>query len=370
MPPIPPGPVKLAVLDDYQGISAPYFESLKPAFDVTVFRDTLLPYDHPSTPDQVKQELVQRLKPFTVICSMRERTRFPASLLKQLTNLKLLPTTGARNAAIDMVACQELGIHVTGAVGTGRSDSTKIAGKKRKGPDSTTQHSVALILGLARGIAWDDKIVKEGGWETDLAVGLSGKVFATAGLGRLGGKVAKIMHESFGMKVLSWSSSLTQENADQKAKELGLDVEDEDGEKTFKVVSKEELFREADVLSVHYVLSDRSRGIVGKEELGWLKKSALFINTSRGPLVDEDALAALLEKGGIRGAALDVFEIEPLPADSKWRTVKWGEDGRGKVLLSPHMGYVEEETMANWYDEQVENIERWHKGETLLNVIV
>ncbi|KUJ08719.1 uncharacterized protein LY89DRAFT_599031 [Mollisia scopiformis] len=370
MPPIPQGPIKLAVLDDYQGIAAPHFECLKPAFDITIFRDTLLPYNHPDTPDHAKQELVARLKPFTVICSMRERTLFSKELLQQLPNLKFLPTTGLRNRGIDMEACKELGIHVTGAKGTGRSDSTKVAGKKRKGPDSTTQHCIALILGLARGLAWDDKVVKEEGWETSLATGLSGKTFSSLGLGRLGGTCAKIMYQSFGMRILCWSSSLTQEKADERAKELGLDVEDEDGEKTFKVVSKEELFKEADVLSVHYVLSERSRGIVGKEELGWLKKSALLVNTSRGPVVDEDALMAVLEKGDIRGAALDVFDIEPLPLDSKWRTVKWGEEGRGKVLLSPHMGYVEEETMQIWHEEQAENVERWHKGEQLLNVLV
>jgi lactate dehydrogenase-like 2-hydroxyacid dehydrogenase len=269
-----------------------------------------------------------------------------------------------------MAACKELGIKVTGAMGNGRSDSNKVAGKKRKGPDSTTQHAIALILGLARGIAQDDKVVKEGGWETGLATGLSGKNFSTLGLGRLGGNVAKIMHLAFGMRILAWSSSLTQEKADEKAKELGLEVEDGEGEKTFKVVTKEELFREADVLSVHYVLSERSRGIVGKEELGWLKKSALLVNTSRGPLVDEEALQTVLEKGAIRGAALDVFEIEPLPKESAWRSTKWGENGRGRLLLSPHMGYVEEETLGNWYEEQVENVERWHKGEELLHVLV
>jgi lactate dehydrogenase-like 2-hydroxyacid dehydrogenase len=346
MPPIPQGPIKLGVLDDYQGIAAPHFERLKPAFEVTIFRDTLLPYKHPNTPENAKQELVTRLKPFTVICSMRERTAFPKELLKQLPNLKFLPTTGNRNAGIDMLACKELGIHVTGASEKGRSDATKVVEKKKRGPDSTTQHAVALILGIARGIAWDDKIVKEGGWETSLTTGLPGKTFATLGLGRLGGNVAKIMYESFGMRILAWSSSLTQEKADEKAKSMNLPISDEDGEKTFKVVSKEELFREADVLSVHYVLSDRSRGIVGKEELGWMKKNAFLVNTSRGPLVDEEALMNVLEKGGIRGAALDVFEIEPLPKDSRWRKTKWGEDGRGKVLLSPHMGYVEESTMA------------------------
>jgi lactate dehydrogenase-like 2-hydroxyacid dehydrogenase len=297
---------------------------------------------------------------------MRERTPFPADLLKQLPNLKLMLTTGLRNASIDMAAAKSLGIHVTGAVGKGRSPPAPAA--KKRGPDSTTQHSVALILGIARGLASDDTEVKSGGWETGLATGLSGKTFSTLGLGRLGGNVAKIMYQSFGMRILAWSSSLTQDAADEKARSLGLPVE-EDGEKVFRVVSKETLFKEADVLSVHYVLSDRSRGIVGADDLALLKPSALFVNTSRGPLVDEDALIDVLEKGKIRGAAVDVFEIEPLPKESRWRTTGWGKEGRSKVLLSPHMGYVEEEVMGMWYEEQVEIVERWYKGEELLNVL-
>jgi len=366
MPPIPPTPIKLAILDDYQNIAAPHFESLKPTFSITVFRDTLLPYNHPSTPPEVKQELVDRLKPYTIISSMRERTPFPRDLLKQLPNLKLLLTTGTRNASIDLVAAKELNIHVTGALGKGRSTTT--ATTKKRGPDSTTQHAIALILGIARGLSSDDTEVKTGGWQTSLATGLPGKNFSTLGLGRLGGNVAKIMYQSFGMRILAWSTSLTQEAADEKAKALGLPVEDEDG-KVFKVVSKEELFKEADVFSVHYVLSDRSRGIVGKEDLALLKPSALFVNTSRGPLVDEDALLDVLEKGSIRGAAIDVFEIEPLPKESRWRSEGWGREGRSQVLLSPHMGYVDRETMAAWFEEQVEIVERWLKGEELLNVM-
>lgn len=299
---------------------------------------------------------------------MRERTPFPAGLLEKLPNLKLLLTTGLKNASIDLTASKQLGIRVTGATGRGRTDSHNAA-KNTRGPDSTTQHAVALILGIARNIAYDDLQVKNGGWETLLATGLSGKTFGTVGLGRLGVNVAKIMHQAFGMRIVAWSSSLTQEIADQKAKDAGLVVE-ENGEKTFRVVSKEDLFRESDVVSVHYVLSDRSRGIVGLAELSLMKKTALIINTSRGPLVVEDALLNVLEEGKIRGAALDVFDLEPLPQDSKWRTTKWGEDGKSHVLLSPHMGYVEEETMNNFYDEQVEIVERWHKGRDLLNVLV
>ncbi|TVY23016.1 Glyoxylate reductase [Lachnellula hyalina] len=363
MPHVPPHPIKLAILDDYQNIAAPYFESLKSAFEITVFNDTLLPFSNPATPDSAKHELVQRLKPFTIISSMRERTPFPDALLSRLPNLKLLLTTGTRNAAIDMPAAKRLGIHVTGTLGNGRTNA-KTA--KRKGPDSTTQHCVALILGIARNIAHDHAAVQTGGWQTGLATGLSGKTFATLGLGRLGVNVARIMSVAFSMKIVAWSSSLTQDVADEKARAAGLPVEDEDGEKTFKVVSKEELFRSADVLSVHYVLSDRSRGIVGAADLALLKPSALFINTSRGPLVDDDALYDVLQAERIRGAALDVFELEPLPVDSRWRTTEWGR----RVLLSPHMGYVEEETIGNWYEEQVEIVERCIMMKSLIRAVI
>jgi phosphoglycerate dehydrogenase-like enzyme len=367
MPPIPKTPMKLAILDDYQGIAAPHFEHLKPTFDITVFRDTLLPYNNPSTPENVKQELVDRLRPFTIISAMRERTPFPASLQEKLPNLKLLLSTGGRNLSIDLEAAKKHGIHVTGAPGKGRTDSPA-ASKPKRGPDSTTQHAIALILGIARNVAADDKVVKEGGWQTELATGLSGKTFGTLGLGRLGVNVAKILYSAFGMRIIAWSSSLTQETADQKAVEAGLPLET-DGEKTFRVVSKEELFSEADVVSVHYVLSNRSRGLVGAKDLALMKKSALFINTSRGPIVDEASLLAVLKEGKIRGAALDVFDLEPLPKDSEWRTPKWGTEGTSHVLLSPHMGYVDHETMNTWYAEQAEIIERWYKGEPLLNVL-
>jgi phosphoglycerate dehydrogenase-like enzyme len=166
------------------------------------------------------------------------------------------------------------------------------------------------------------------------------------------------------MNVVAWSSSLTQEAADEKAKKFGLPAG------TFRVVgSKDELFQVADVLSVHYVLSERSRDIVSERELAVMKPSALLINTSRGPLVNERALLSVLKAGKIRGAALDVYNIEPLPQDSEWRTTAWGRNGSSEVLLSPHMGYVEEGVMHRWYDETVENVERWLDGRDLLNRI-
>ncbi len=154
------------------------------------------------------------------------------------------------------------------------------------------------------------------------------------------------------------------------AREMGLEVEDERGEKVFKAVSKEELFRQADVLSVHYVLSPRSMGIIGPKEMRVMKPGAMIVNTSRGPLIDDDALFEILKRGSIRGAALDVFDIEPLPLSSRWRATPWGRDGRARVLLTPHMGYVEDEIMHTWYDETAENVERWMRGLEVNNRLV
>lgn len=287
---------------------------------------------------------------------MRERTPFPAELIARLPNLKLLLTTGLRNASLDLDALKQRGIPVAGAVDHGR---------KAAGTDSTTEHCVSMILAAARNIAQDDLSVKSGGWQTSCAMGLSGKVFGTVGLGRLGLAVARIMVQAFGMRVVAWSNNLTQAAADRQATAAGLPVEDADGEKTFKVVSKEELFRTADVVSLHLVLSDRSRGIISAEDLSLMKPTSIFVNTSRGPLVVEEDLLDVLGKGRIRAAALDVYEIEPLPLDSRWRTTSWGQDGRSHVLLTPHMGYVEKGTLDAWYREQVENIKRWHNGEAL-----
>lgn len=173
--------------------------------------------------------------------------------------------------------------------------------------------------------------------------------------------MARIGALAFGMKVICWSSSLTQSKADEAAAGAGL------GPGAFELVAKEDLFRRADVLSLHYVLSPRSRGLVGAQELALMKPSAIFVNTARGPLVDEQALLQVLEKGGIRGAALDVFWEEPLGPESPWRTTKWGEGGRSRVVLSPHMGYVNEGTMNRWYQEQAETVRKWIKGEEVGN---
>jgi lactate dehydrogenase-like 2-hydroxyacid dehydrogenase len=288
---------------------------------------------------------------------MRERTPIPGELVARLPNLKLLLTTGARNASIDVKALLARGVPVAGTA----------AEAVRSLPDSTTQHCVALNLGLARNLAQDDAAMKAGLWQTQVNTGLAGKVFGSVGLGRLGAAVSHIMHVAFGMRVVAWSNNLIQEAADEKARMFGLPTEDPaTGEKTFRVVSRETLFSESDLVNVHIVLSDRSRGLLNKDDFGRMKKSALFVNTARGPIINSADLLDAAKRGAIRGVALDVYDIEPLPKDSEWRTTRWGEDGRANVLLTPHMGYVEHEPLGRMYELQVENILRWEKGEELL----
>ncbi|SPO02525.1 related to formate dehydrogenase [Cephalotrichum gorgonifer] len=351
--------LKVAVLDDYQGVSKTSFDALdRASFEVTIFRDTLRPYSHPDTNDAERDALVERLLPFEIICTMRERTPFPPPLLARLPNLKLLLTTGRRNASLSLPTLASLSVPVAGTTDAPAS------------PDSTTQHCVALILALARDIPSSHaNLQRPGGaiWQTSVATPLSERTFSTIGLGRLGVAVAKIMRTAFNMRILAWSQNLTQEDADAKAVAAGLPVERPDGGKTFQVVSKEEAFAAADVLSLHLVLSDRSRGIVAAADLAHMKNTAFLVNTSRGPLVDEADLLAALKAGRIAGAALDVFDLEPLAADSEWRTTEWGVDGRSRVVLTPHMGYVEGEKLRGWYEQQVENIRRWKAGEELLN---
>lgn len=284
---------------------------------------------------------------------MRERTPFPAELIHRLPNLRLLLTTGRRNAALDLPALAARDIPVVGTID--RTTPT--------GPDSTTQHCVAMILALARNIAADDALVKSGDWQTGFATGLPGKKFGVVGLGRLGAAVARIMHVAFGMKIIAWSSNLTQDYAGERAKDMNLP------EGTFMCVSREELFSSADVVSLQLVLSARTRGLISISDLERMKPSALLVNTSRGPLINERDLLEVLRTGQIRGAALDVFDLEPLPRNSEWRTTAWGKDGRASVLLTPHMGYVEGDHIKDWYEQQVEAIQRWKKGEALENTL-
>ncbi|KAH9863005.1 hypothetical protein J1614_010675 [Plenodomus biglobosus] len=371
-------PIKLAVLDDYHNIAARHFSHIdRSKVDITVFNDTLPSYSHPKTTDTERQALVERLHPFAALSTVRERTPFPRELLQQLPNLKTVFATGGKFESWDLDTMKKQGIKVCAAPGKGSGQSPRSMPVQKGGGHPTTQHVWALILALARNIAADDAIVKgkrgPSGWQTELAIGLQGKTLGLVGLGRIGAQVARVGVLAFGMKVVCWSANMTQEKADQLAQKTGLPITGagmiNEDEKTYKAVSKEELFSSSDVISVHYVLSERSKGIVGAKELEGMKPSGLLINTSRGPLVDEAALLQVLRKGRIGGAALDVFDIEPLPADSPWRTEDWDVKGKSRVLLTPHMGYVEEGTLMAWYEETAENLERLVEGRELLHVV-
>lgn len=319
----------LAILDDYAGIAPQYFEHI-PNLKVDSYPETILPRDTHSIEEQVA-----RLKSYSIISSMRERTPFPKELFSKLPNLKLLVTTGTRNLGIDLPAAKENGIIVAGASGKRVVSHDKLPELVQPEPtyDATTQQCFSLLLSLTSRIPIDNSVLRAGGpFQTGVGMTLSNKLFGCVGLGRLGTNATRTAILGFGMKVIAWSANLTQEKADQAAERIGLP------KGSIKAVSHEELFTTADVVSVHYLLSDRSRGLVGAKELGMMKKSALLLNTSRGPLVDEYALLDVLEQGKIRGAGLDVFWTEPLPKDSPWRNTRWGEEGRSDVVLSPHMG--------------------------------
>jgi phosphoglycerate dehydrogenase-like enzyme len=306
---------------------------------------------------------------------MRERTAFPGFLLRKLPNLKLLLATGTQFETFDLATAKELGIPVVAAPGLGRTDqlasSPPRPNIRKGGAHPTTQHTWALILALARNVADDDAALKTlpGAWQSGLATGLTGLTLGVVGLGRLGAAVARIGHLAWGMRVVCWSENLTQEKADRMAVEVGLSPDEGiQGNKTFQAVSKEELFSTADVVSMHYVLSDRSQGIVGAKELQLMKRSALLVNASRGPLIDQPSLIDALEHGRIRGAALDTYDVEPLPLNSPWRRASyWGQDGRSRVVTTPHMGYVDEGLINAWYAETAENVERWLDGKEVLH---
>ncbi|KAK5121068.1 hypothetical protein LTR85_005552 [Meristemomyces frigidus] len=351
----------LAILDDYVGIAAKHFSHTE-GLKVDSFPDTL----NPAKPDEF-ETLVKRLELYQIISSMRERTPFPAELQKRLPNLKLLLNSSVRNASIDMNCASERGIIVAGTKGDRPKDKKALEDLDELPPpaghSTVIQLAWAQLLALCSRIPQDDHALKTDptAWQSALMIPIAGKTLGILGLGKLGIGMAKVGALAFGMEVIAWSENLTQEKADAAAESAGL------SKGAFKAVSKEELFRGSDVLSVHYVLSPRSRGIVGTEEFSCMKKSAILSNTSRGPLIDEGALIEALKAGRIKGASLDVFWEEPLPKDSPWRsTNSWA---KSEVVLSPHMGYANEGTMNRWYQEQAENVERWMNGEEVLNLM-
>lgn len=311
--------MRVAILDDYQGVALKLadWDGLSPRAAAEAFRDHI----------EERDALVERLRPFGAIVAMRERTPFPRALLERLPNLKLLITAGRYNKSIDVDAATELGIQVCG---------TEML------PYPTAELTWGLILGLVRHIPREDRAVREGRWQTTLGVGLKGKTLGILGLGRLGAQIAAV-GKAFGMEIAAWSQNLTADRAAAAGARL---------------VDKATLFAEADVITVHLQLSDRTRGLIGAADLARMKPTAYFINTSRGPIADERALADALRQKRIAGAAVDVFNAEPLPADHPFCQLD-------NLVLTPHLGYVTEENYRQIYPQAVENIRAFLDGSVL-----
>jgi phosphoglycerate dehydrogenase-like enzyme len=310
-------PVQVAVLDDYQGVAHGFgpWETLAPDAEVTYFHDHMLR-------DGVVSAL---LDGFEVVVAMRERTPFTAKRLASLKDLQLLVTTGMGNASIDMAAARELGITVCGTASL---------------PTPTAELAWGLIIGLQRNLHHEDLRIRQGGWQRTIGPELAGRTLGILGLGNLGRRMARI-GQAFEMRVIAWSENLTAE----AAAEAGA-----------QAVGRDELFERSDVLTIHTRLSDRTRGLIGKRELALMKPTAILVNTSRGPIVDEDALIAALRGGVIAGAALDVYAKEPLPRDHPLRETP-------RTLLTPHLGYVTTGTYEVMYRDAVEDIAAWMRGE-------
>ncbi|ASU79456.1 hydroxyacid dehydrogenase [Actinopolyspora erythraea] len=315
-------PLGIAVLDDYQNVAREFgdWHTLPPDAEVTVFDE------HIADPE----ELVRELEPFGVVVAMRERTPFPAAVLRQLPNLELLVTTGMGNAVIDMATAAEQGVTVCGT-GNGMREGAEWA--------PTAELTWGLILALARRIPEEDRSVREGGWQHTVGKDLLGGTLGVLGLGRLGSQVATV-GRAFGMEVLAHSENLTEE----RARQVGA-----------RAVGKRELFAESDVVTVHVKLSERTRGLVGRAELDLLGPNSYLINTSRGPIVDERELLSALHEGRIGGAGVDVYEREPLPADDPWR-------GAPRTVLTPHLGYVSETVYRAFFTEAVEDVRQYLAG--------
>ena len=305
-----------AILDDYQNVADSLVRSrvVPENLEITVFQDHLSDED----------ALADRLQPFEVICVMRERTPFRRSLLERLPNLRLLVTSGMRNASIDMTAARERGVTVCGTPSVG-------------GP--TAELAWGLIIGLLRHIPQEDRATREGGWQETVGAGLLGKTLGVAGLGKLGARVARV-GLAFEMDVIAWSQNLTEE----RCREVGVTR-----------VGKEELLSRSDVLTIHLVLSDRTRGLFGAAELAMMKPTAVLINTSRGPIVDEGALVGALERRAIAGAGLDVYDTEPLPLDHALRRCD-------NTVVTPHLGYVEEANYGAYFDGYLAAIRGYLEG--------
>ena len=308
-------PVFVAILDDFQDVTRTLADwgRLPSHVSVSIFNDHV-----------EEDTLLRRLEPFDVLVLTRERTPLPRSLVERLPNLKLVVTAGMRNLGIDLAACRERGVLVCGT-GSGSSPTAELAW--------------GLTLALARRIPEEDRSLRAGKWQTTIGVGLKGKTLGVLGLGKLGTQVARV-GLTFGMKVIAWSQNL----AAERAAEAGC-----------VRVEKADLFRLSDVLTVHLLLSERTRGMVGREELALMKPSAFLINTARAAIVDEQALIDALVNGKIAGAGLDVFSREPLPADAPILRAP-------NTVLTPHLGYVTRETYEVYFPHALEDIEAWLAG--------
>lgn len=309
--------VQVAVLDDYQEVARRIgpWETLGEGVEVTAF------HDHISNSGVLRDLLFE----FEIVVAMRERTPFTAKRLAELPNLRLLVTTGMGNAAIDVDAARAQGVTVCG---TGSL------------PSPTAELAWGLIIALTRNVLEEDRRIRDGGWQRTIGPELAGRTLGILGLGKLGRRMAAIAC-AFEMDVIAWSENLRPEDAEAAGA---------------AAVARDELFARADVVTVHTRLSDRTRGLVGARELGLMKPTAVLVNTSRGPIVDEHALLAALRRGTIAGAALDVYDKEPLPADHPLRAAP-------RTLLTPHLGYVTTGTYELFYRDAVEDIAAYLRGE-------
>jgi len=306
---------RIAVLDDFAGVveaSADWS-----GLPITVFRDHL----------EDEAAIAARLAPFDAVVITRERTPFPRSLIERLPGLRLLVTTARRNRGVDVAALEARGI---AAAGTTSLETP------------TAELTWALILGLARRVPWEDRALREGRWQTGAGMTLAGATLGVVGLGKLGGQVAAL-GRAFGMTVIAWSSNLTEEAAAAAGA---------------RRVGKEALFREADIVTLHLVLGERSRGVVGAAELAAMRPGALLVNTSRDGLVDQAALIAALESGHLGGAALDVYDREPIPPDHPLLRAP-------RTILTPHLGYVTAENHRLYYEGAAEVLRAWNAGAPL-----
>jgi phosphoglycerate dehydrogenase-like enzyme len=318
--PSKPERFRIAVLDDYQNValSLADWSVLDEWATVTVFNDHLADSD----------AVIERLQPFDIVCVMRERTPMTGAIIERLPKLRLIASTGSRNASIDLKAAEERGVQV---VHTGYTSTP------------TIELTWALILASARNLVAENTSLRRGGWQQSVGDDMNGRTLGLLGLGNVGGAVARIGN-AFGMKVIAWSQNLTTE----RASEVGA-----------ALVMKDELFQEADVVSIHLVLSGRTRGLVGAAELGLMKPTARLINTSRGPIVVEADLVAALKDKKIAGGAIDVFDQEPLPLDHPLRALP-------NLLATPHIGYVSRGLYERFYRDTVENIARWLDGQAAI----